>query len=102
MAKLQAAIGTQEVVFLGRGVPFDYEAGVFSGNSFPAGTSLKIIVGTDALDYQELKVKGGDFSAVWSVLKDLGRGVMVRIHYRPAQGRERPAELVSVELVGKG
>ena len=101
MAKLQAALGTQEVVFLGRSEPFDYKAGVIEGTQFPAGTAVRCIVGTDALDYQELKVKGTDFANVWPKLREFGRGVMCRITYRPpAPGR--PAELVDIAPVAKG
>lgn len=96
---LNAARGADRVVLLGRSEPFAYDAGEMNGKSFPAGRSFKVIVGHDEMGYTELKVKGEDFHAIWSVVQPLGRGVELEIEYEDPRMRGQLRVLRSVKVL---
>lgn len=96
---LKVATTTDEVILLGVTEPRPYEAGTTdNGTPFPAGKSMKVCVGSiQEDDFYVMKVKTADVDAVWSVLKDVGRGHTILAEYSRERGQYR---MHSAVLVG--
>jgi len=93
------ALETGRCEFFGRTEPRDYEAGSYNGNAYPAGTSMRVLVGWNDLDFMVLKVPGKNFHNLWPVLSQFGsRGIVVDIGFERPRGDEAYGVLHTINI----
>lgn len=95
---LAKAVASDRVRLLGWSEPFDYEAGVMGNTSFPAGTSMRVCVGTGDHEFDVLKVKTDEVFDVLGVISKIPLLGGLEIEFEPSvQGR--PGRLLVAKFV---
>ena len=92
---LASATASDDVILLGVGEPYAYDAGVMEGRAYPAGLSQRICVGSlDGRDFYVMKLKTAEVHALADVLNGAQRGIRIRVTYTAVRGAYQVKDIV--------